>query len=120
MAEDTDLKDSPFGSNRNKRGQFVKGNSGNPTGRPKKKRDKTLQELCKTHSVEAINTLVTIMKSDEVKEADRIKAAKEVLDRAYGRPRQTVEQVVEVHNIDMPVIELPAEDALLPDEDTLH
>ncbi len=43
---------------RNEKGQFAPGVSGNPTGRPKA--DRTIQELARAHTAEALEALVEI------------------------------------------------------------
>jgi hypothetical protein len=65
---------------------FQKGSSGNPGGRPKK--DKTIQELARTHCPEALKTLASIMKDSDAPPAARVTASTAMLDRGYGRPPQ--------------------------------
>ena len=65
-------------------GPWVSGQSGNPRGVPA---DRSLQELCKTYTEEAVKTLVIAMRNPK----ERVVAAKEILDRGWGRPKQVVE-----------------------------
>src|SRR5436309_1691880 len=67
---------------------FKKGQSGNPGGRPKVVGD--VQELAREHSTEAIATLATIMRDETAPPAARAMASNSILDRAYGKPRQTL------------------------------
>lgn len=67
---------------------WVKGQSGNPSGRPKVKLD--LRELARSHTREAVETLVAVMRNERTPAAARVSAATSLLDRGYGRPAQTV------------------------------
>ena len=67
---------------------FKKGQSGNPGGRPKVIAE--VKELAKEHTVEAIQTLVSIMTNPKFAPAARVTAANALLDRGYGRPAQHI------------------------------
>jgi hypothetical protein len=69
---------------------FVKGQSGNPGGRPKSVDGHNLRDLARAHTKEALDTLIGIMGSTTAPEAARISAANSILDRGYGRPAQTL------------------------------
>jgi hypothetical protein len=66
---------------------WPKGVSGNPTGSSKAQH--TLRELARTHTKDAVNTLVHLMKSAP-KPADRIEAASILLSRGWGLPTQPI------------------------------
>ena len=67
--------------------KFVKGQSGNPTGRPKQ--DNELKALAKTKTKEAFATLLELMADNEP--SVRLGAAKVILEYGWGRPTQAVE-----------------------------
>ena len=63
---------------------FQPGQSGNPSGRPKK--DADIEFLAKQHTPEAISALVAALKSPK----ERVPAAVALLDRGWGRPAQKI------------------------------
>jgi hypothetical protein len=71
---------------------FVKGQSGNPSGRAiyKTKTGKTLADLAREHTEEAIKTLVSIMRNEEQPAAARVGAADKILNRGWGMAPQTI------------------------------
>jgi hypothetical protein len=68
--------------------RFQKGQSGNPGGRPKVLGQ--VQELARQYTAEALETLRDIMRDKKAPPAARALASNSILDRAYGRPPQTV------------------------------
>ncbi len=58
------------------------GQSGNPKGRPKSPDD--LPALCRSHTREAVEKLVEIMRADDHGKA--LNAVQQLLDRGWGRP----------------------------------
>lgn len=77
------------GAKRAANGRFQKGQSGNPGGR--KRGDAAVTELARKHAPEMIRVLVKIALDEEAAVNSRVAAAGQVLDRAYGRPRQALE-----------------------------
>ena len=68
---------------------FQKGQSGNPSGRPKVVI--TIRDLARKHGKTAINTLVAICKDEKQSPAARVAAANSLLDRGYGRAPQHID-----------------------------
>src|SRR5262245_46993772 len=71
---------------------WKKGQSGNPSGRPKRtrKQNYTITELARKHSPAAIKTLVEVMNSENSTMTAKAIAAEKILDRAWGKAPQSV------------------------------
>ena len=68
-------------------GQFPKGQSGNPGGRPRN--EQKVAELARSYTTEVIETLVELMRSGN-DERVRGTAAQALLNRGWGKPRVKV------------------------------
>lgn len=53
-----------------------------------------IRSLARSHTPEAMKTLVEIMKDKEVNAAARVSAAQALLDRGWGKAAQTVDMTV--------------------------
>lgn len=66
------------------------GQSGNPN-RVRKTKGERLSDLASNYTLSAVNTIAGIMENPQCKPADRLTAARLILDRAVGLPTQAVE-----------------------------
>ena len=74
-------------------GRFAPGKSGNPGGRPKEVKE--IRALAQQKSPEVIQTLFEIVMDSTLRPGPRVAAAKELLDRALGRPLGAAEVLKE-------------------------
>jgi hypothetical protein len=81
-----------MGGNNNPTGKggFVKGQVANPGGRPRRHIGDLSREA-RQYAQLALNTLVKICKSGM--ERNKLTAARELLDRGYGRPVQSIDMI---------------------------
>lgn len=77
---------------RTETGHWPAGVSGNPGGYSKEKRAAVARvaDLAREHTPTAIQTLATIMNDEKATRSTRIAAANALLDRAWGKPPQSV------------------------------
>ncbi|WP_342162540.1 DUF5681 domain-containing protein [Methylobacterium sp. SD21] len=73
---------------------FKKGSSGNPKGRPPINRE--IQEMCRELTPKVVERLFDIAMHGRNDSAS-VQAATQILDRAWGRPKQSVDVKVD-HN----------------------
>ena len=72
---------------RSANGQFPKGQSGNPSGRPRD--EQKVAELARSYTKEAIETLVELMRGGNDERVSGT-AAQALLDRGWGKPKLAV------------------------------
>ena len=76
---------------------FKKGQSGNPSGRTKGLY--RVEDLAKTHTLAAMETLVKVATNDDAPAASRVAAAVAILDRGWGKPRQELAVTMDAHDM---------------------
>ena len=70
--------------------KFMKGQSGNPAGRPREIGD--LREMARKRTEQALETLTEVMLDKAAPPSARVTAANSILDRGFGRPSQEIIQ----------------------------
>lgn len=73
---------------------FRSGQSGNPAGRPKLIElpcGRTIVDLARDHSEDAIATLVAIARDEDAPAAARVSASTAILDRGWGKPNLPID-----------------------------
>lgn len=80
----TDKKQAP-------RSAFKPGQSGNPSGRPKKTAEQfELESACRAKTPEALDVMVDLMTTSR-QDSVRLQAALSIIERAHGKPLQRSE-----------------------------
>jgi len=92
---------------------FKKGESGNPGGRPRVVTEdgKTLRQLAREYTSEALSVLVDVLRDEEAPHSARVSAAQMIHDRGWGKPTQLVGGDDEAAPIRIAEIRLIAADA---------
>jgi len=87
---------------------WQKGKSGNPGGRSPRvgPNGETLAELARAHTAAALSTLVSICSGKTNEPKDRISAAVAILDRGWGKPKESVDIDAHVEGKGLPVIQI--------------
>jgi hypothetical protein len=84
---------------------FKKGQSGNPTGLPQKPETiekrriaKDIRDLCRSHTLDAVNALIDVLNSKSSPPAARVAAANSILDRGWGKAQIEVNATVTAYD----------------------
>ncbi len=89
---------------------FQKGQSGNPSGRPK--RSAEIRALARRHTASALEALIEIATRGSSENA-RVAAANALLDRGWGKPASTPPEMIVPERLEFtigPVLSSPASD----------
>ena len=83
------------------------GQSGNPGGRSPRvgPNGETVAELARAHTATAIETLVEVMSGKGNEPRDRVAAANALLDRGWGKPKESVDLDARVEGGVVPIIQ---------------
>ena len=83
---------SPAENRKKPRGKpFQPGNSANPGGRPRKTdEERSLEAICKEKTPEAMATILALMNGGQQERA-RLAAAQYIIDRGWGKAKESVE-----------------------------
>jgi hypothetical protein len=86
---------------------FKKGQSGNPGGRSPRvgPNGETVSQLARQHTADAIACLAEIVNGKANEPRDRINAANALLDRGWGKPKESMELDAKVEGAGVPVIQ---------------
>ena len=77
--------------NRDNKGRFVKGQSGNAGGRPATPDD--VKEMLKSTTVPAVQLLIDTMNNNAIKHDLRVRCAEILIDRVLGKAVQPLEAI---------------------------
>ena len=71
---------------------WEKGKSGNPNGRPKRTMadGRSISEICRSHTIEAVQVWLDVMGDAEAPPAARVSAAGQIADRGWGKATQPI------------------------------
>lgn len=82
---------------------FKKGQTGNPNGRPKKQPKSPveiiLEQECRKYTEEALQVWVDAIRGEEVPWAAKLKAAENIVDRGYGKAKETIEHKMSISDV---------------------
>ena len=80
-------------------GRFIKGVSGNPSGKPPM--PAVIKELLQNATPDAVELLIETMKDESVKTDIRVRCAETIIDRVLGKSVQPFEALFQTQALDM-------------------
>ena len=84
---------------RDEKGRFIKGISGNPSGKPPVAAE--VKEMFRNATIPAVQLLIDTINDIEAKQETRIRCAEIVLDRMFGKAVQPLEAHFPTKEIDL-------------------
>jgi hypothetical protein len=69
-------------------------------GRKPKDEENRIRDLMIPYSLDAIQCLANIVVSDKSKDADKISASKIIIEYAYGKPKERIENDINITGVD--------------------
>lgn len=69
-------------------------------GRKPKDEENRIRDLMLPYSLDAIQCLANIVVSEKSKDADKISASKIIIEYAYGKPKERVENDINITGVD--------------------
>ena len=87
---------------------WAKGQSGNPGGRSPRvgPNGESIAELARAHTAEALATLVEVCTGKANEPRDRVAAANAILDRGWGKPKESMDLDAKVEGVGVPIIQI--------------
>ena len=69
-------------------------------GRKPKDEENRIRDLMMPYSLDAVQCLANIVVSDKSKDTDKISASKIIIEYAYGKPKERVENDINITGVD--------------------
>lgn len=77
-------------------------------GRKPKDEENRIRDLMMPYSLDAVQCLANIVVSEKSKDADKISASKIIIEYAYGKPKERVENDINITGVDFNIKDIVA------------
>lgn len=78
------------------------------SGRKPKDEENRIRDLMMPYSLDAVQCLANIVVSEKSKDADKISASKIIIEYAYGKPKERVENDINITGVDFNIKDIVA------------
>lgn len=78
------------------------------SGRKPKDEENRIRDLMIPYSLDAVQCLANIVVSEKSKDADKISASKIIIEYAYGKPKEKVENDINITGVDFNIKDIVA------------